>query len=441
MTSNQTSTTSSEPPAVPSLADGAAKLAAVVECFEASERFLARTVRLLGEVIGSGVCEAVEGLPIDIFLTNVCRLIGSDRATLLTSADVLRDMPQLSRLFEGGEVSWGQVRNICLKASRLSRDHRTSLDGRIGATMDRWGGLDGFHPDELLHEVDVAITELRDPKQVEREERGTPSSSFLAVQPRFDGGMRFLGEADPLETATLLEAWDAGARDRRAGGGPSLLDHHDDNPDVHDDGRRPNRPSRAFDRFQGLLACAENYLAGTSRRPRPSMNVIVDLRDVHVNAAGQLETRLPGCLPSLSARLVELLASDADLRAVVVDGKRPLAVSARQSAAIPAEVRLAVRLRDRGDRFPGSDLPASDAHVHHLVPREHGGSHHPDNLITLGARHHLHHVHRRGWRPALDPDTGLATFERDGRTFRSLPRGTPLEPPNDSGGPDPPDTS
>ncbi|MDX1659305.1 MAG: hypothetical protein R3343_10835, partial [Nitriliruptorales bacterium] len=62
----------------------------------------------------------------------------------------------------------------------------------------------------------------------------------------------------------------------------------------------------------------------------------------------------------------------------------------------------------------------------------------PDNLLTLGARHHLHHIHQRGWRPSLDPDTGLATFERDGRTFRSLPRGTPLEPPDDTSGTDPP---
>ncbi|MDX1658750.1 MAG: DUF222 domain-containing protein, partial [Nitriliruptorales bacterium] len=135
MRSNSTPTPTANGPTdvpapVPSLADGAAKLASVVECFEASERFLARTVRLLGEVIGSGVCEAVEGLPLDTFLTNVCRLIGSDRATLLTSADVLRDMPQLITLFEAGEVSWGQVRNICLQAAKLSRADRATLDGR-----------------------------------------------------------------------------------------------------------------------------------------------------------------------------------------------------------------------------------------------------------------------------------------------------------------------
>ncbi|MDX1621304.1 MAG: hypothetical protein R3320_09960, partial [Nitriliruptorales bacterium] len=199
MTSNQTSTTADAPPVVPSLADGAARLASAVELLQGADRFIAKALQQLGEVIGTGACE----------------------------------------------VSWGQVRNICLKASRMSRDDRAILDGRLAATVERWDGLDGFHPDELLHEVDVAITQLRDPREVEREETRTPSSSFLAVQPRLDGGMRFLGEADPLETATLLEAWDAGARDRRAAGGPSILDHDDDNPDVHDDGRRPNRPARA----------------------------------------------------------------------------------------------------------------------------------------------------------------------------------------------------
>ncbi|MDX1659460.1 MAG: hypothetical protein R3343_11620, partial [Nitriliruptorales bacterium] len=84
MTSNQTSTTSSEPPAVPPVGELAADLAAAVEFVQAADKFVARAVRKLGRVIGSGVCEAVEGLPLDIFLTNVCRLIGSDRATLLT---------------------------------------------------------------------------------------------------------------------------------------------------------------------------------------------------------------------------------------------------------------------------------------------------------------------------------------------------------------------
>ena len=147
MTSNQTSTTADLPPPVPSLADGAARLASAVELLQGADRFIAKALRQLGEIIHAGVCEAVEGLPIDIFLTNVCRLIGSDRSTLLTSADVLRDMPRLAGLFEAGEVSWGQVRNICLQASKLSREHRGTLDGRIAATCAKWDGLDGFHPD------------------------------------------------------------------------------------------------------------------------------------------------------------------------------------------------------------------------------------------------------------------------------------------------------
>ncbi|MDX1621014.1 MAG: hypothetical protein R3320_08490, partial [Nitriliruptorales bacterium] len=64
-----------------------------------------------------------------------------------------------------------------------------------------------------------------------------------------------------------------------------------------------------------------------------------------------------------------------------------------------------------------------------------------DNLITVGARHHLWGIHQRGWKQSLDPDTGAVTWTRDGRTFTTLPRGTPLEPPPDSGGSDPPDTS
>jgi len=136
-----------------------------------------------------------------------------------------------------------------------------------------------------------------------------------------------------------------------------------------------------------------------------------------------------GPLPRLTARLADGLAGDADIRAVVFDGARPLAVSDKLTAAsIPTKTRIAVTARDRGCRLPGSADPVGHSDVHHLVHREHGGTHHPDNLALLSRRHHTL-VHTHGWTLTLDPPSGQITATRHTRTWPSLPRGTPLAPP------------
>ncbi|MDP8928778.1 MAG: HNH endonuclease [Actinomycetota bacterium] len=150
-----------------------------------------------------------------------------------------------------------------------------------------------------------------------------------------------------------------------------------------------------------------------------------------------MELAAPGGLPTLTARTVEVLARDADLRAVLFDGARPLAVSAKTLAAdIPGEVRLAVGARDRGCRFPASTTPLRWSDCHHIIPREDKGDHHPENLTYYARRWHLL-VHRRGWEQHLDPQTGELTISRNRRTWRSLPRGTPLSrpPPSPPGQP------
>ncbi|MBW3621085.1 MAG: hypothetical protein KY461_12640, partial [Actinobacteria bacterium] len=59
-------------------------------------------------------------------------------------------------------------------------------------------------------------------------------------------------------------------------------------------------------------------------------------------------------------------------------------------------------------------------------------------LVSLRSRWHQL-LHRRGWSTSLDPATGVFTIRRDGRTYRSLPKGTPLRPdPGPAAGPDPP---
>jgi hypothetical protein len=123
---------------------------------------------------------------------------------------------------------------------------------------------------------------------------------------------------------------------------------------------------------------------------------------------------------------------------VLFDGKRPLAASGKVDlAGIPARTRFAVRARDRGCRFPGSQAPISFTDLDHLHERARGGNHDPDNLAALSRRPHKWR-HDHGWTITLEPHSAMLTIARRGRRFHSLPRGTPLARPPDDPDPPPP---
>ena len=125
---------------------------------------------------------------------------------------------------------------------------------------------------------------------------------------------------------------------------------------------------------------------------------------------------------------------------MIFDGGNPLAVSdVIHAANIPTKTRYAILARDGGDRFPGSTCPATQTDAHHDPPISEGGDHRPDHLMLLSRRvHTLRHRYR--WQLSIDPATGELIAQRRDRTFRSLPRGTPLSRPRSDPDLDDPDT-
>ncbi|MDP8928256.1 MAG: HNH endonuclease [Actinomycetota bacterium] len=406
-----------EPPL--SLAEGAGLFTELSETLTAVERGMARAVDLVGRLQRAGVVEHLEGLPLELFLALGHRLTSGDRRMLLEAARVLDRLPVTRGLFSEQRLSWGQVRGIVVRLRRLPLDDLAEIDARVEASLER---IDAYSPDELVWAVERAVDELDGARRAERREQRRVAANFLAVQPCLDGAISLYAELDPVAGATVLNALEAAS--------------DPPNGDVSE----PGEPSsRAKQRAQGLQRICSDWLGGGTGCPaRPTLVVHVDLAQVTTTAAGLVELAAPGGLPTLTASTVERLSQDADLRAVLFDGARPLAVSAKTRAAdIPGEVRLAVAARDRGCRFPASTTPLQWSDCHHIVPREANGDHHPDNLTYLARRWHLV-VHRHGWEQHLDPRTGELTITRNGRTWRSLPRGTPLSRPPPLGQPDQP---
>jgi hypothetical protein len=82
----------------------------------------------------------------------------------------------------------------------------------------------------------------------------------------------------------------------------------------------------------------------------------------------------------------------------------------RRRRTIPTLLRRALRLRDRGCRFPGCTNRRVDGH--HTVPWSQGGATSLRNLVSLCRRHHTY-VHEYGMRIVTDDDT-LRFVRRDG---------------------------
>jgi hypothetical protein len=123
------------------------------------------------------------------------------------------------------------------------------------------------------------------------------------------------------------------------------------------------------------------------------------------------------------ARLaVDLVSGPAGVAAVLRQGllDKPyntpsLPLDIGYSDSIPAHIRRAVLLRDRGCAWPRCGRPVVHCDVHHLRHQQDGGKTSVDNCLLLCQFHHDVCVHRRGWQLILHPDGTTEARSPDGR--------------------------
>jgi len=89
------------------------------------------------------------------------------------------------------------------------------------------------------------------------------------------------------------------------------------------------------------------------------------------------------------------------------------------SDSIPASIRRAVQLRDRGCAWPRCGRPAAWCDVHHLQHKADGGKTSVANCVLLCQFHHDVCIHRLGWRLVLHPDGTTTAYGPDGQVLHS----------------------
>jgi hypothetical protein len=89
------------------------------------------------------------------------------------------------------------------------------------------------------------------------------------------------------------------------------------------------------------------------------------------------------------------------------------------SDSIPAGIRRAVLLRDRGCAWPRCGRPAAWCDVHHLQHKADGGKTAVSQCVLLCQFHHDICIHRRGWRLVLHPDGTTTAYGPEGQILHS----------------------
>ena len=166
-------------------------------------------------------------------------------------------------------------------------------------------------------------------------------------------------------------------------------------------------PPASLRRADAFVAVAEHYLAGPGKADQGTSPVEVV---VHVDAGSDAVGILDDGT-ALARATTERLLCDAAVVEVVEDARGVVLDVGRRRRTISTGLRRALRLRDRGCRFPGCTNRRVDGH--HVVPWARGGPTTLANLCSLCRRHHTF-VHEHGFRIQSDSAGGFAFLRPDG---------------------------
>ena len=144
---------------------------------------------------------------------------------------------------------------------------------------------------------------------------------------------------------------------------------------------------------------------------RPHVTLTVDFMQVeseHTVPVAHTDDRV-----AIVGQTVHRILCDSRISRVVVVGNSEVLDVGRATRTVPAAIRRALWVRDRGCKFPGCHRPPKFTDAHHVVHWAHGGATSVDNLVLL-CRFHHRLVHEGGWQLVpLGTDWRIIPADRD----------------------------
>jgi len=348
---------------------------AVIDALEGDFASEARDAQKAGAHLVNGNITAAS------WIARTCKMSVTSAADRLCVGEQLESLPKVAAALASGEIGFQS-------ASVLSH-----LRDKLGKKRDR------FDEDEMLGFArDFSVSGLRrlcayawhvaDPDGFfnEAEENYTRRRFHISQMP--DGMYAVDGLLAPETGASLKTAAETLAKRK----GPE------------DDRSHSQRMNDAV----GEIV---KHALGQGTLPRrhgvkPHINLTTTIEGVK-NELGAPPAELELSLP-ISTRTLERIACDCTMSRVLLADSTVIDVG-RATRVVSAPTMRALRVRDKGCRFPGCDRQVDWSSPHHIIHWARGG---PGNLPNLVLLCHYHHrlVHEGGWQVI-----------KTGREFRFLP--------------------
>ncbi len=306
-------------------------------------------------------------------------------------AHALADLPRISDQFAKGRLSFSKVRAITRIADPSNEDYLLMIAEHGTA-----------------HHVEKLVSKYRTAKRLQDAEIANEQYNNRELTHYYDHDgclvikARLPAEQGALIVKALEMAMDSAFADVYPKGTLTAVTSEEPTP-------------IAARRADALAEVAETYMNNdeSSGSTADRYQVIVHVAADPVRARypeGTQPARDPYLEdgPDITAVTSRRIACDSSLVTIKEDQNgEPLSIG-RRSRSIPPPMRRALRVRDKGCRFPGcTNTRFVDGH--HIIHWADGGETSLDNLVML-CRHHHHLVHEGGFVCEKSPD-GEITFE------------------------------
>ena len=250
-------------------------------------------------------------------------------------ARAIADLPIVDAALSRGQVSYSKIRALTRVATPATEE--TLLEMACSSTASQL--------ERICRGYRLATRNASDERPEDE-----PDRRWVRERETDEGLVRFEVQLRPDEAAIVRRALEAAMQ---RGLGVSA-----------------ETPPASVRRADALVAVAEQYLAGGATTSTPPIEVVV-----HVDAAVLPDADAAGALDdgtALAPSTTDRLLCDAGVVEVVEDSRGNVLDVGRRRRTIPTLLRRALRLRDRGCRFPG----CTNRHVdrrHHTHIHEYRG--------------------------------------------------------------------
>ena len=280
-------------------------------------------------------------------------------------AHALGKLPKIDARFAEGALSYSKVRAITRIATESNEDYLLNI-AKHGTA---------FHVEKLVSKYRRAERLMGAGVAKEKHDNRTLNYHYDS-----DGCLIIRGRFPAEQGALIVKALEM-AMERQYGENVSAETSEETEP-------APISARRA----DALAEVAETYM---NSEPVPNSTADRYQVVVHVSAETSMEGPHIEDGPQVSAETSRRIACDCSLLSINEGNNgEPLSIG-RKTRSIPPAIRRALRIRDKGCRFPGC---THDRYVdgHHIRHWADGGETSLTNLVSL-CRHHHHLVHEGGF--------------------------------------------